>query len=65
MKPVAKYGIIAVAWFLFLIIGLFGGTGDEESQNSDQSYNQNNSVTYNETINELEFLNAIVSDYKL
>jgi len=48
MKPAVKYGIIAGAWLLFLIIGLSGG-GENDVPNSDttitESTTQENQIT--------------------
>lgn len=38
MKPAIKYGIIAIAWILFFLIGIFGG-------NSETDVPQNNTTT--------------------
>ncbi len=40
MKPVLKYGSIAIAWILFLSIGMFGNTEPDNSQTNPPSNNQ-------------------------
>ena len=37
MKPALKYGIIAAAWLLFLIIGIAGNSGDKSENSLDTS----------------------------
>lgn len=39
MKPVIKYGIIAVAWVLFFVIGMSGNGKTDATQTDNQSYN--------------------------
>ena len=34
MKPVLKYGIIAAAWIIYLLIGFAGGSGDNTEKNA-------------------------------
>ncbi len=38
MKPAVKYGIIAVAWVLFLVIGVSGNNKSDNSQDDAQSH---------------------------
>ena len=37
MKPALKYGIIAAAWIVYLLIGLSGGFGDSNKNTTEQS----------------------------
>lgn len=37
MKPAVKYSIIAAAWLLFLVIGVFGNSGTDATQNETSS----------------------------
>lgn len=60
MKPAVKYGIMAVAWILFLVIALSGGTGTEGSQVDNPSYNQS---TTSGTNNQTESLDTILNNY--
>lgn len=50
MKPVIKYGIIAVAWILFLVIGLAGGSESDTTQ--DDTNNTTVQAEQIETTNE-------------
>ncbi len=70
MKPAVKYGIIAIAWVLFFVIGIFGNGGTDttptettpshtESLQGDQSNNNDTS----DTINETEPLEVVLNDY--
>ena len=37
MKPAVKYGVIAVAWLLFFVIGILGSTGETAPNNNSTS----------------------------
>ena len=59
MKPVVKYGIIAVAWVLFLVIGMAGNSETDVPQtDTPPSYNEivqsNESETSNSNIEKEE-----------
>ena len=43
MKPALKYGIIALAWIVFLAIGIFGNVETDTPQTGDSSYPSENS----------------------
>ena len=68
MKPVVKYGIIAVAWVLFLVIGMAGNSETDVPQtDTPPSYNEtvqsNQSETSNSNIEKEETeQNKIVDD---
>ena len=68
MKPVVKYGIIAVAWVLFLVIGMAGNSETDVPQtDTPPSYNEivqsNESETSNSNIEKEETeQNKIVDD---
>ncbi|MBQ5825023.1 MAG: hypothetical protein IIW48_09485 [Clostridia bacterium] len=73
MKPAIKYGIIAVAWVLFFVIGLFGNGGTDatptdthpsytESVQGDYTTNNEISDTTNETVSLDVILNNYIAD---
>ena len=49
MKPALKYGIIAAAWIVYLIIGLSGNSNDNTATTGN---NTETIVSENETIND-------------
>ena len=44
MKPALKYGIIAAAWIIYLIIGLAGGNGSGSNTSEDKNQTSSNTV---------------------
>ena len=45
MKPLLKYGIIAVAWILYLIIALFGNSTNSSGNITALSFNETDDIT--------------------
>ena len=58
MKPALKYGIIAAAWIVYLIIGLSGNSNDNTATTGN---NTETIVSENETINDDVTTNIVES----
>ena len=60
MNPKVKYSVIAVAWVLFLLIGIFGNTSEVESadNNKESGRNAESSLAAESNIQSLAFLNT-------
>lgn len=50
MKPVVKYGIIAVAWILYLIIALAGGSDDDNNNTTNSGKDVSQSITSEDAV---------------
>lgn len=50
VKPAVKYGIIAVAWILYLIIALAGGSGDDSNNAVNSGKDNSQSIVSEETV---------------
>jgi len=53
MKPALKYGIIAAAWIIYLIIGIIGNINNSDNTNTNNTVNQQGS-TASATVTETE-----------
>lgn len=59
MKPALKYGIIAIAWIIYIIIGL---SGKSENSNDNTTVTGNNSTVVEETANTDNATNTVVDN---
>lgn len=67
MKPVIKYGIIAVAWVLFLVIGMVGNSETDSPQTDVPPHTESSQVgqtaANSETTGEKETLYDVLNNY--
>ncbi len=65
MKPVLKYGIIAVAWIIYLIIGIGGNSNKEETTNTTPVAAVSETLSDNTVSETINGNNAIYSDAEI
>ena len=67
MKPVVKYGIIAVAWLLFLVIGMSGNSETDVPQTNVPTHSENGQVVSttdnSEATDETKTLHDVLNNY--
>lgn len=63
MNAAIKYGIIAMAWIVYLLIGLFGGSQNKEDNTIETTGSDSNVAIENESTDVSKYIDSIVDNY--